>query len=302
MHCINPVRLNRVEHRRALQVVTEQGLIVPCGKCIACRKAKAREWTLRMLHELDCSDDACFLTLTYDDDNLPVSPNTGFASLRKRDAQLFFKRLRRNLPGLRLRYFLCGEYGDSTLRPHYHAIVYNLRPFHYAAVMRAWDYCDWSVPAIAGKSFAPVNVSNIAYVAGYVLKKYSGPLADEMYAELDREPVFRLMSKGIGRDYCDANSELITAQGSCRLNGNRVSLPRYYVKRLGIDTSIYDDDSIDRESLLVEQHTGVYASEQSMRDNLEFELRRSHERLLDSERRQRERILYARELRRRSVL
>ena len=77
MHCINPVRLDRVEHRRALRVVTEQGLIVPCGKCIACRKAKTREWTLRMLHELDTSDDACFLTLTYDDDNLPVSTNTG---------------------------------------------------------------------------------------------------------------------------------------------------------------------------------------------------------------------------------
>lgn len=302
MHCINPVRLDRVEHRRALRVVTEQGLIVPCGKCIACRKAKAREWTLRMLHELDTSDDACFLTLTYDDDNLPVSDNTGFASLRKRDAQLFMKRLRRNLPGLPLRYFLCGEYGDTTLRPHYHAIMYNLRPSHYSAVMRSWQLCDWSVPSIRNKSFAPVNVSDIAYVAGYVLKKFSGSLADEMYSELDREPVFRLMSRGIGRDYCDANSESIILQGSCRLNGNRVSLPRYYVKRLGIDVSIYRDDAIDRESLLVEQHTGVYASEQSLRDNLEYELRRSHERLLASERRQRERILHARELRKRSVL
>ena len=131
MHCINPVTLNRYEHRRALKIVTEQGMTVPCGKCIACRKAKAREWTLRMLHELDTSRDATFLTLTYDDDSLHVSPNTGFASLCKRDLQLFFKRLRRALPGLPLRYFSVGEYGDNTLRPHYHAIMYNLSPCHY---------------------------------------------------------------------------------------------------------------------------------------------------------------------------
>ena len=138
--------------------------------------------------------------------------------------------------------------------------------------MRSWPLCDWDVRHIRDKSFAPVTVRDIAYVAGYVLKKYSGPLADEMYTELDREPVFRLMSQGIGRDYCDDNAALITEQGSCRLNGNRVSLPRYYIKRLGIDTDRYHDDIVDRESLLVEQHTGVYASEQSMRDNLSMSL------------------------------
>ena len=90
---------------------------------------------------------------------------------------------------------MVGEYGDKTLRPHYHAIVYNLRPSHYPAVRLAWQQCDWSVPAIHDKSFAPVSVSDIAYVAGYILKKYSGPLADEMYYNLDREPVFRLMSE-----------------------------------------------------------------------------------------------------------
>ena len=43
----------------------------PCGKCIACRIAKSREWSSRLLHELTYWDKAVFITLTYEDQFLP---------------------------------------------------------------------------------------------------------------------------------------------------------------------------------------------------------------------------------------
>ena len=60
-----------------------------------------------------------YITLTYNDDHLPAN-----GSLQPRDLQLFWKRLRKaRTPGIR--YYACGEYGDQTARPHYHAIIFG---------------------------------------------------------------------------------------------------------------------------------------------------------------------------------
>lgn len=43
----------------------------PCGKCLACRIARTREWAVRIMHEMSEWEDSVFLTLTYDDDHIP---------------------------------------------------------------------------------------------------------------------------------------------------------------------------------------------------------------------------------------
>ena len=95
---------------------------LPCGKCAGCRAQKSREWADRMILELDHSKTAVFLTLTYNDDNLPVKlqVTTGQTemTLQKRDLTLFFKRLRKKFPEKEVRYYAVGEYGKRTLRPH----------------------------------------------------------------------------------------------------------------------------------------------------------------------------------------
>ena len=66
---------------------------VPCGHCPDCRADAAREWSNRCLLELDDNDNiGCFVTLTYNDFNLPIDDDG--PTLRKRDFQLFMKRLR----------------------------------------------------------------------------------------------------------------------------------------------------------------------------------------------------------------
>ena len=43
------------------------------------------------------------------------------------DIQKFLKRLRKAYRG-KLRYFVAGEYGEQTARPHYHMILYGWEP------------------------------------------------------------------------------------------------------------------------------------------------------------------------------
>lgn len=99
MQCYNPMWLQK------------QCMFVPCGCCLGCRVAHAREWSLRLLHELGYWDSAVFLTLTYSDENCPLS-------LSKRELQLFWKRLRKAIAPRKIKYFSCGEYGDLYGRPH----------------------------------------------------------------------------------------------------------------------------------------------------------------------------------------
>ena len=106
---------------------------IPCGKCIGCRLEYSRQWANRMMLEAKYHSQNWFVTLTYDDLHVPRSyygdPNSGEAlpslTLRKRDIQLFFKRLRKQT-GQNFRYYACGEYGENTHRPHYHFIVFGL--------------------------------------------------------------------------------------------------------------------------------------------------------------------------------
>ena len=66
--------------------------------------------------------DNAFVTLTYADDQLPDGN-----SLCPEDVTKFLKRLRKRIDPVKIRYFLCGEYGEgSTSRPHYHLILFGL--------------------------------------------------------------------------------------------------------------------------------------------------------------------------------
>lgn len=108
--------------------------IIPCGKCLGCRMQYSREWANRCMLELDYHDSAYFVTLTYNDYHVRRSfyadPSTGEAipalTLCKRDSQLFLKRLRERYERDHIRFFMCGEYGSATWRPHMHYILFGL--------------------------------------------------------------------------------------------------------------------------------------------------------------------------------
>lgn len=196
---------------------------VPCGKCLACLKERARNWALRVSHEAETVEKSCFVTLTYSTPNLPLD-----GSVHKSELQLFFKRLRK--AGLSFRYFACGEYGDRFGRPHYHSIFFGVdfsSPSERLVLDGAWINVDTKVP-LGFVTVAPVNMARACYVASYVVKKSLEKKAEGL------EPEFVLMSRrpGIGFDYYAMYWEFLLENGFVYMNGVKVGLPRYYLNKI----------------------------------------------------------------------
>lgn len=155
---------------------------VPCGKCPNCVKRRVSQWSFRLMQEEKVSSSAYFLTLTYDTSRVPLTKN-GFMSLDKRDVQLFFKRLRKvNIE--KLRYYLVGEYGGRTMRPHYHVILFNA---DLKTIQPAWAMGQIHYGSVAGAS------------VGYTLKYMSKVNRIPLHRNDDRLPEFAHMSKGLGK-------------------------------------------------------------------------------------------------------
>ena len=155
---------------------------VGCNQCIPCRINRRRNWVSRMILESLTVDEACFVTLTYDDEHNP-------RRLEKSDLQNFFKRLRKHL-NFKIRYYACGEYGEKTKRPHYHAVIFGL------SEVQASFFCRkaWTSGFVYVGSFTPDSAS---YVAGYVCKKLdetqpidwnTGELMTKEYSTMSRRP------------------------------------------------------------------------------------------------------------------
>lgn len=118
MQCLSPLSIPN--SRYGLYNGEYARILVPCGKCEACLSRKRQDWFFRLKQELKLHDDSYFITLTYDECNLPKD-----MSVNKRDCQLFLKRLRKKIEPYKIRYFLVSEYGPTTLRPHYHLILFG---------------------------------------------------------------------------------------------------------------------------------------------------------------------------------
>ena len=91
---------------------------VSCGQCYGCRLERSRQWAVRCMHEAQLYDFNSFITLTYRSDTF---------SLDYTDYQLFMKRLRARFDHARIRFYMCGEYGDINGRAHFHACLFNFR-------------------------------------------------------------------------------------------------------------------------------------------------------------------------------
>lgn len=196
-----------------------------------CRIQRTSQWSLRLMNELPYWNyEATFITLTYDNEHIP----TDFG-LHKEDLQKFWKRLRKDVDN-KIKYYACGEYGDTYGRPHYHAIVFGLdyNEINRQIVKDNWRYClpeRFDVCRNKEQGFAPVTPDDIRYVCGYVQKKYSGEMAKNIYG--DRLPPFQVCSQGLGLDFALENKEDIENR-NITFRGHNVSIPRYYLKKLDV--------------------------------------------------------------------
>jgi len=241
---------------------------IPCGKCPSCTSRRASAWSFRLMQEERVAHTAYFLTLTYSDGKADRS-SRGYLTLSKRHPQLFFKRLRylHEQAGYtsRIRYYLCGEYGGQTMRPHYHAIIFDAHP---NLIEQAWHYGN-------------IHVGNVSEASvGYTLKYISKTGKIPQHSNDDRQKEFSLMSKRLGTAYLTPemiawHKAKLTDRMYCNLtDGKKITMPRYYKNK------IYDDN----ERLLVSAAQVHRASQEiDMPDtSLEFDAE-FHRRFLNQE-------------------
>jgi len=218
-----------------------------------------------------------FLTLTYE-----VVPQHG--TLVKKHFQDFMKRLRKSMPfdvppvpssliaselrgegpaGLssgaisgppeptqrKIRFFHCGEYGDRSERPHYHAIIFGYwftdskqykksksgkQLWTSKTLEKLWSHGRCAIGTV---SYQSAN-----YVARYIIKKITGDHAEGYYSRLVPDtgevvqvlPEYITMSThpGIGALWLEKYQTDVYPSDFVLGNGKKFPVPHYYDKLL----------------------------------------------------------------------
>lgn len=251
MSCTRPIAAQRHYSAKENKLVVrlkgadfKPNLELPCNKCPSCKLRKAKEWALRCWHESQMHEQSAYITLTYRDADLPKNNN-----LDHRDFQLFMKRLRVKYSGRRYSYFMCGEYGDVTHRPHYHVVLFGYWPpdavFHRTENKHRYFKSE-ELDNLWQKGFTDtsyVSYHSAGYVARYTLKKQ---LADKelqdryVYADEHGEMHVRKFEyvrmstdPAIGKSWFEKYKQQTIEHDLVRdPNGVECPVPRYYLDQL----------------------------------------------------------------------
>jgi hypothetical protein len=199
------------------------------------------------MHEASLWDNNSFVTLTYNDENLPRQGNS--TTLIKKDFQDFMKRLREPnqeldwTPPTPIRYYHCGEYGDQFGRPHYHAILFNTTFPDLKQIQGKKDLKTSRIlDSIWGKGFTSVGAvtfESASYVAGYVQKKINGEQKQEHYQIVDeetgeyfgqRQQEYSTMSRrpGIAGLWFAKHKNDVYPSDNIHIRGKEMRPPKYY--------------------------------------------------------------------------
>ena len=215
---------------------------VPCGRCIGCRLDRSRDWAVRCMHEAHLQDENCFITLTYAPEHLP-----GDLSLNHEHFQKFMRDLRYRFSDRKIRYLMCGEYGEKLSRPHYHAVLFGVdfsddwelhskkggyAVYTSATLSELWPFGFHYIGSVTHES--------AAYVARYCTKKIVGEKAEEHYERvhprtgeiLQLQPEYATMSRrpGLGEEFFQLYADEIYPADEVISNGYPRKPPRYYDK------------------------------------------------------------------------
>lgn len=214
-------------------------ITIQCGQCIGCRLEKSRQWAIRCSHEASLYKNNSFITLTYNDNNLPHNGSLDITHFQK-----FMKRLRFKYQPKTIRFYHCGEYGEKHRRPHYHACLFNHdfedkrlfqetkngKLYTSAILTEIWGMGHASIGAVTFRS--------AAYVARYIMKKINGEPAEKYYEWTDQvtgevhklAPEYTTMSRrpGIGSKWLRQYSADVYPDDFVIIDGKKMRPPRAY--------------------------------------------------------------------------
>lgn len=235
MKCLSPV-YSSINHR-----------YVPCGQCYYCRQRKRYEWSCRSIMERLTWEHGYFITLTYNNDNLPSDGGVSYEH-----ADYFVDNLRKffHQSDIGFSYYLMSEYGGKSLRPHYHMHLFTDASFDFVkkAVDRFWT-----------KGFIKYGTStlkSILYTSAFHLipKEHNLPYPKKN---------FHIFTRGLGKSFVDKHKKyyLEHDRKHFEFGGFKFGLPPYIRDKFGFP---HDDimnlriDDIQYEFYLGKIKSGVH--------------------------------------------
>lgn len=239
-------------------------LLVPtgCGKCIECRKQRARNWQVRLLEDIKENNNGIFTTLTFntesiirlkwDVENYTIIDNKRIKMKRKiegydldnaiatRAMRMFNERWRKKTKKA-VRHWMVTELGhQNTEHVHLHGIIYTNE--HPTLITDKWNYgFTWLGDEIMGKIHNYVNEATVNYITKYVSK--------QDFQHTEYKPII-LSSPGIGNNYIkNAQHNQYNGTKTDELyrtsTGHKINMPPYWRNK------IYTDN--EREKLWIQQ-------------------------------------------------
>lgn len=241
---------------------TKDGMGFPCGRCYYCLRRRVSGWSFRLRKEEVVSTSSFFITFTYDTDHIRLTPK-GYMNLHKPDFQNFMKAIRYKQHGRKkgnIKYFCAAEYGGKSARPHYHAIIYNLKLECLVgkACAKQIRYgnieLDGRTPMFSDSwPHGHITIGTLTEAsAGYTLKYVMKPSRIPMHKNDDRQKEFQLISKGLGKSYITPRSKrwhkpqnlmvdeetgeavraIVTRFYLPIEDGKKIAMPRYYKDKI----------------------------------------------------------------------
>lgn len=211
--CDNPQKLRNPKKEPSKR--DPEWLVVPCGKCFPCIQNKRNQWVTRMTFESDKSETLTwFITLTYNEENLPSY------GLDKDRVKKLTKSLRDKWPYIKI--YLIGEYGPTTIRPHYHALLFHTTSDQYEIIKelgKRWPEGNIKV--------LPAHPNGIAYCC------LDMHIRNPDYG--DKNKPFNLISKGLGKEIPSALASYLVRRSKeyiRRSDGTACTIPRYNAEKL----------------------------------------------------------------------
>lgn len=238
-------RPNKKNKGRVPQVKDPRVKLVPvgCGKCIECRKAKAREWRIRLLEEIKGNKTkSYFVTLTFNNESWKelaeeIKGLEGYEldnEIAKIGIQKFTNRWKKEFKNRPRRWFITELGENNTERIHVHGIVWTEHGSE--TITKKWKYGNTYIGEY-------VNEKTINYIVKYLHK------TDMKHKEYIPK-IFT--SNGIGSNYRNSinfeNNKYKpegTNENYRMYNGYKMAMPIYYRNLL------YNDD--EKEKLWIEK-------------------------------------------------
>lgn len=269
MHCTSPKKAWKggvtdtfqqgITFKQPEDRLYEKPMLLPCGTCDSCKFGRAREWSLRISHETSMHEENDFITLTYNEDNVPDN-----YSADKTEIPRFIKRLRneiihplnkvekkKGLPLTKIKYYGVMEYGKQPQtgllpRPHYHIIINGFsfpdrvyfktteagKDIYTSRILASlWHDKNTKGDEKGFSSIGDVEIESANYVARYTMKKRDEDDLFNYIKNNNLEPERNFMSKGIGYTWFQKYKHDLL-KGYITHNNRKYPIPRYYKELL----------------------------------------------------------------------